>query len=110
MSCASPGDQMSLTQTLTHFPQNRPGAERADLRALGDFRPQKAWKVLRRSRWRNRPQLITRRSEVQVLLPQPEIRWNRLIPADYFYFLQLFCEVYFGFLNLTQILTHTGKK
>ena len=37
-----------------------------------------------------------------------EIRWNHLIPADYFCFLQLFCEVHFGFLNLTQILTHTG--
>ena len=79
MSCASPGDQMSLTQTLTHFPQNRPGAERADLRALGDFRPQKAWKVLRRSRWRNRPQLITRRSLVQVQPPQPQ---NRLISKE----------------------------
>ena len=79
MSCASPGDQMSLTQTLTHFPQNRPGAERADLRALGDFRPQKAWKVLRRSRWRNRPQLITRRSLVQVQPPQPQ---NRLISRE----------------------------
>jgi len=38
----------------------------------------------------------------------PEIRWNHLIPADYFCFLQLFREVYFGFSNLTQILTHTG--
>ena len=74
MSCASPGDQMSLTQTLTHFPQNRPGAERADLRVLGDFRPQKTWKVLRRSRWRNPPQLITRRSLVQVQPPQPQSR------------------------------------
>lgn len=36
------------------------------------------------------------------------IRWNRLIPADYFCFLQLFREVYFALSNLTQILTHTG--
>ena len=88
MSCASPGDQMSLTQTLTHFPQNRPGAERADLRALGDFRPQKAWKVLRRSRWRNRPQLITRRSLVQVQPPQPQ---NRLISCKIRRFFFTFC-------------------
>ena len=88
MSCASPGDQMSLTQTLTHFPQNRPGAERADLRALGDFRPQKAWKVLRRSRWRNRPQLITRRSLVQVQPPQPQ---NRLISREIRRFFFTFC-------------------
>lgn len=45
--------------------------------------------------------LITRRSEVQVLLPQPEIRWNHLIPADYFCFLRLFCELYFWLSNLT---------
>ena len=89
MSCASPGDQMSLTQTLTHFPHNRPGAERADLRALGDFRPQKAWKVLRRSRWRNRPQLITRRSLVQVQPPQPQ---NHRFPAGKRCFSLPFCN------------------
>ena len=60
------------TQTLTHFPQNRPGAERADLRVLCHFRPQKARKALRRSGWRNRRQLITRRSLVQVQPPQPQ--------------------------------------
>ena len=76
MACTSPGDQMSLTQTLTHFPQNRPGTERADLRVLGHFRSKKARKVLRRSGWRNPPQLITRRSLVQVQPPQPQ---NRLI-------------------------------
>lgn len=48
------------------------------------------------------------RSRVRNCYPLPEIRWNHLIPADYFCFLQLFCEVHFGFLNLTQILTHTG--
>ena len=71
MACTSPGDQMSLTQTLTHFPQNRPGTERADLRVLGHFRSKKARKVLRRSGWRDPPQLITRRSLVQVQPPQP---------------------------------------
>ena len=111
MSCASPGDQMSLTQTLTHFPQNRPGAERADLRALGDFRPQKAWKVLRRSRWRNRPQLITRRSLVQVQPPQPQ---KHRFPAGKRCFSLRFCN-FFGcphFLDtgVTQTVTHTGQK
>ena len=57
---------------------------------LGDLRPKKVRKALNRNGWRNPQQLITRRSEVQVLLPQPEIRWNRLIPADYFCFLQPF--------------------
>ena len=78
-----------------------------NLRILAHFKSENAWKALKHSKWTNQQQLITRRSEVQVLLPQPEIRWNRLIPADYFCFLQLFREVYFGFLNLTQILTHT---
>ena len=32
-----------------------------------------------------------------------------MIPADYFCFPQLLREVYFEFLNLTQILTHTGS-
>ena len=111
MSCASPGDQMSLTQTLTHFPQNRPGAERADLRALGDFRPQKAWKVLRRSRWRNRPQLITRRSLVQVQPPQPQ---NHRFPAGKRCFSLPFCNFggrpHFLDTEVTQTVTHTGKK
>ena len=114
MACTSPGDQMSLTQTLTHFPQNRPGTERADLRVLGHFRSKKARKVLRRSGWRNPPQLITRRSLVQVQPPQPQ---SRLI----------FCEIrrfFFAFapkgfqrnyailqnLQLTQPVTHTGEK
>ena len=65
------GQFFLLTQTLTHFPQNRPGAERDNLRVLGHFRPQKARKALRRSGWRDPPQLITRRSLVQVQPPQP---------------------------------------
>ena len=88
MACTSPGDQMSLTQTLTHFPQNRPGTERADLRVLGHFRSKKARKVLRRSGWRNPPQLITRRSLVQVQPPQPQ---NRLISCEIRRFFFTFC-------------------
>ena len=88
MACTSPGDQMSLTQTLTHFPQNRPGTERADLRVLGHFRSKKARKVLRRSGWRNPPQLITRRSLVQVQPPQPQ---NRLISQEIRRFFFTFC-------------------
>ena len=55
-------------------------------------------------------QLITRRSEVQILLPQPEIRWNRTIPADYFYFSVLLYPLDFSWFFLTQILTHTGLR
>ena len=66
------GQFFLLTQTLTHFPQNRPGAERDNLRVLGHFRPQKARKVLRHSGWRSPPQLITGRSLVQVQPPQPQ--------------------------------------
>ena len=88
MACTSPGDQMSLTQTLTHFPQNRPGTERADLRVLGHFRSKKARKVLRRSGWRDPPQLITRRSLVQVQPPQPQ---NRLISQEIRRFFFTFC-------------------
>ena len=88
MAFTSPGDQMSLTQTLTHFPQNRPGTERADLRVLGHFRSKKARKVLRRSGWRNPPQLITRRSLVQVQPPQPQ---NRLISQEIRRFFFTFC-------------------
>ena len=60
-----------LTQILTQIAENYRGAERSDLRVWGDFGPQKVWKVLRRSGRRNSPQLITRRSLVQVQPPQP---------------------------------------
>ena len=93
MACTSPGDQMSLTQTLTHFPQNRPGTERADLRVLGHFRSKKARKVLRRSGWRNPPQLITRRSLVQVQPPQPQ---SRLIFCEIRRFFFTFCPKRFS--------------
>ena len=56
------------------------------------------------------PQLITRRSKVQILPPQPEIRWNRTIPADYFCFSALLRLLNFGRFFLTQILTHTGLR
>ena len=65
-----------VTQTLTQIAQNPRGAERNNLRVLGYFRSQKAWKPLYRSGRRNRRQLITRRSLVQVQPPQPQ---NRLI-------------------------------
>ena len=61
-----------LTQTLTQIAENRRGAERNNLRVLGYFRSQKAWKPLYRSGRRNRRQLITRRSLVQVQPPQPQ--------------------------------------
>ena len=67
-----------LTQILTQIAENYRGAERSDLRVWGDFGPQKVWKVLRRSGWRNSPQLITRRSLVQVQPPQPQ---NHRFPA-----------------------------
>ena len=90
MYCLQPRRSCGIlpTQTLTHFPQNRPGAERADLRVLGDFRSKKARKVLRRSGWRNRRQLITRRSLVQVQPPQPQ---NRLISQEIRRFFFTFC-------------------
>ena len=68
-----------LTQILTQIAENYRGAERSDLRVWGDFGPQKVWKVLRRSGRRNSPQLITRRSLVQVQPPQPQ---NRLISRE----------------------------
>ena len=60
-----------LTQNVTQNIESRRGAERIDLRVLGDFRPKKAQKALGPSCLTSGPQLITRRSEVQVLLPQP---------------------------------------
>ena len=89
-SGASFEENNALTQILTQIAEKRRGAESNNLRVLGHLGPKNARKALNPSGWRNRQQLITRRSEVQVLLPQPEIRWNRLIPADYFCFLQPF--------------------
>ena len=111
LSCTSPGDQMSLTQTLTHFPQNRPGAERADLRVLCHFRPEKARKALRRSGWRNRRQLITGRSLVQVQPPQPQ---KHRFPVGKRCFSFAFCNFwgrsYFPDTGVTQTVTQTGQK
>ena len=78
----------SVTQTLTQIAENSRGAERNNLRVLGDFRPQKAWKALRCSGRRNRQQLITRRSLVQVQPPQPQ---NRLISCKIRRFFFTFC-------------------
>ena len=55
---------------------------------MGDFRPQKARKALRCSGRRNRRQLITRRSLVQVQPPQPQ---NRLISQEIRRFFFTFC-------------------
>ena len=43
---------------------------------FGRFWPKNAWKPLKCSRWTNRQQLITRRSQVQILSPQPKSRNN----------------------------------
>ena len=77
-----------VTQTLTQIAQNPRGAERNNLRVLGYFRSQKAWKPLYRSGRRNRRQLITRRSLVQVQPPQPQ---NRLISQEIRRFFFTFC-------------------
>ena len=61
----------SLTQNVTQNTESRRGEERNDLRVFGDFRLKKARKALGRSGLTIGTQLITQRSEVQVLLPQP---------------------------------------
>ena len=100
-----------LTQTLTQIAENRLRAERSDLRVWGDFRPQKVWKVLRRSGWRNSPQLITRRSLVQVQPPQPQ---KHRFPAEKRCFFLLFCNFlgrpHFLDTGVTQTVTQTGQK
>ena len=73
---------------MTQIGQNPRGAERNNLRVLGDFRLKKARKALRQSGWRNQRQLITRRSLVQVQPPQPQ---NRLISREIRRFFFTFC-------------------
>ena len=63
-----------VTQNVTQNIERRRGTKRIHLGVLGDFRPKKARKALRYSNLIYQTQLITRRSEVQGLLPQPEIR------------------------------------
>ena len=60
-----------LTQNVAQNIESRRGADRNDLRVFGDFRPKKARKALGPSGLTTRPQLITRRSVVQVRPPQP---------------------------------------
>ena len=100
-----------LTQILTQIAENRLGAERSDLRVWGDFGPQKVWKVLRRSGRRNSPQLITRRSLVQVQPPQPQ---KHRFPAGKRCFSLPFCNFWgrphFLDTGLTQTVTQTGQK
>ena len=73
---------------MTQTAENRRGAERNNLRVLGHFRLKKARKALHHSGWRNRRQLITRRSLVQVQPPQPQ---NRLISQEIRRFFFTFC-------------------
>ena len=65
-----------LTQNLTQNRKNWVRTERTQPSGFGRFCPKVGRKALKRNVRTNRQQLITRRSEVQVLLPQPEIRWN----------------------------------
>ena len=101
----------SVTQTLTQIAENSRGAERNNLRVLCHFRPQKARKALRRSGWRNRRQLITRRSLVQVQPPQPQ---KHRFPAGKRCFSLPFCNFggrpHFLDTEVTQTVTHTGQK
>ena len=100
-----------LTQILTQIAENYRGAERSDLRVWGDFGPQKVWKVLRRSGRRNSPQLITRRSLVQVQPPQPQ---KHRFPAGKRCFSFAFCNFWghphFPDTGVTQTVTQTGQK
>ena len=77
-----------LTHNLTQDDENCCETKMNNLRVLGGFRPQKAWKALRCSGRRNRQQLITRRSLVQVQPPQPQ---NRLISQEIRRFFFTFC-------------------
>ena len=96
---------------MTQIAENRHGAERNNLRVLGDFRPQEVWKALCRSGWRNRRQLITRRSQVQVLSPQPQ---KHRFPAGKRCFSLPFCNFggrpHFLDTEVTQTVTQTGQK
>ena len=100
-----------LTQILTQIAENRHGAKKNNLRVLGDFRLKKVWKALRRSGWRNPPQLITRRSLVQVQPPQPQ---KHRFPAGKRCFSLPFCNFggrpHFLDTEVTQTVTHTGQK
>ena len=51
---------------------------------------------------------MTRRSEVQILPPQPKTSQDLRILAGFFCFTELFWTVKFKRFQLTQILTHTG--
>ena len=80
--------QMILSLTWGALYENCCETKMNNLRVLGGFRPQKAWKALRCSGRRNRQQLITRRSLVQVQPPQPQ---NRLILQEIRRFFFTFC-------------------
>ena len=61
-----------LPHNLTQDDENCCETKMNNLRVLGHFRLKKARKALHHSGWRNRRQLITRRSLVQVQPPQPQ--------------------------------------
>ena len=73
------------------------------------LRRQESPKVPERPKPHFGAQLITRRLQVQVLSPQPEILWFRLKSEDFPFFSSLFSVVNFCFQFLTHFLTHTGK-
>lgn len=77
-----------LTHNLTQDDENCCETKMNNLRVLGHFRLKKARKALHHSGWRNRRQLITRRSLVQVQPPQPQ---NRLISQEIRRFFFTFC-------------------
>ena len=105
------GPLFLLTQTMTQITENRCGVKRNNLRVLGNFRLKKAQKALHRCGWRNRRQLITRRSLVQVQPPQPQ---KHRFPAGKRCFSLPFCNFggrpHFLDTEVTQTVTHTGQK
>ena len=67
-------------------------------------------KVLKGAESTSGPQLMTRRSEVQVLSPQPIIRWNRMISADYFLGFNMFPWAFFLLMFMEPFSYLYGKQ
>ena len=65
--------RFALTQILTQNTKCSDGHNGRNLRVLPDFAEQKRFKALRSSALSPSGQLITRRSEVQALPPQPKL-------------------------------------
>ena len=100
-----------LPHNLTQDDENCCETKMNNLRVLGHFRLKKARKALHHSGWRNRRQLITRRSLVQVQPPQPQ---KHRFPAEKRCFFLLFCNFlgrpHFLDTGVTQTVTQTGQK